>query len=107
MRIFGVLLSVFVCLSAMADELSQSMALGVSRVSLQQLDVSRDGEGRAMVSVALDGREVVLDLEPYSARAEGFRLVLDLGGGVLKEVPAPAPRTVRGVVVGEPGSVAA
>ncbi len=106
MRIFGVLLSVFVCVAVSADELSQSMALGVSRVSLQQLDVSRDGKGRAMVAVNLDGRAVVLDLEPYSARAENFRLVLDLGGGVLEEVPAPAPKTVRGVVVGEPGSVA-
>lgn len=107
MRFVAVLVSVLVSASSFADELSQAMSLGVKRVSLQELEAARDEAGRALVSVRLDGREVMLDLEPYSVRSEGFKLVLDLGEGVLEEVPAPAPKTLRGVVVGEPGSVAA
>ncbi|USN98107.1 MAG: hypothetical protein H6810_07910 [Phycisphaeraceae bacterium] len=107
MRRLAVLVSVLAAASAAGDEISQAIELGVRHASLQQLDVARDIEGHALVAVQLDDRAVVLDLEPYSVRSPNFKLVLDLGDGVMEEVPAPAPKTLRGRVVGEAGSLAA
>ena len=46
-------------------------------------------------------------LWPYSVRAPEFRLFVQGPGGVIEEVPPPPPRTYRGEIVGELGSVVA
>ena len=59
---------------------------------------SEAGEAFA-VTLSLDGVEYTAWLEPYSLRAENFRLLVATDDGLF-EAPAPAPRTYRGRIVG-------
>ena len=56
------------------------------------------------VVATIGGQDYVLSLDPVSLRSENFRVLID-DGTQLREVPAPAPRTVRGQIEGVPGSL--
>jgi hypothetical protein len=92
--------------TAGADVLSQAQELGVSAMTLQELAPvqARDG-GATLMSVDLGGRVVFVEVEPRSYRADSFKVVLDMGNGVMEEITPPQPKTVRGSVLGEPGSI--
>jgi len=101
-------IAVLATATAGADVLSQAQDLGVSALTLQDIAPvqARDG-GNTLLSIDLDGRIVFVEVEPYSIRSDSFKLVLDRGNGVMEEITPPAPKTVRGVVIGEPGSLVA
>jgi hypothetical protein len=93
---------------ASADAISAAAELGVAHLSLQALEPAAHGDPSATtLTVDLDGRPTVLELWPHDVRGEGFRVVLDHGNGVTEEIAPPPPRTVRGSVAGEPGSIVA
>jgi hypothetical protein len=91
--------------AAHADVLSKAGELGVSHLTLQELAPVQARDGSSLVSLSLDGRAVVLEVSAHSVRSDHFTLVLDHGAGVTETVDPPAPRTVRGVVLGDPDSV--
>ncbi len=59
------------------------------------------------VPIVLDGAPQVLLLEPHTLRAPGFRVLVAGADGTLVAADAPAPCTLRGAVLGLPGSEAA
>lgn len=73
---------------------------------LLPLDGLRDGlPDRLTVTVDHEGRSHSLDLERNPVRSDGFRLLVQKADGSLEETPAPPPRTYRGRVRGQPGSI--
>ena len=77
--------------------------LGIRAGDLFEPDLARDGD-RVLAGVRLDGREVVLDLRPFSLRSERSRVLVDIGAGELVEVDGIEPHTYRGRVRGIVGS---
>ncbi len=57
--------------------------------------------------IPIDGHLVTLRLAPHSVRSAGFRLLVPDAVGTLREVAAPEPATVRGVIDELPGAVVA
>ena len=108
MRVIAALMVAATAMGAHADALSAAQDLGVTRLTLQDLDPveARDGSG-VMISIEMDGREVVLDLAPKSFRSDSFTLVLAGDNGERIEVAAPPPSTYRGTIAGDPTTVVA
>lgn len=108
MRVFAALMVAATVTGAQADALSAAQELGVRQLSLQEIAPveARDGSGM-LISVAIDGREVVLDLVPKSYRSDSFTLVLAGDNGEMTEVVAPPPSTYRGTIAGDPTTVVA
>jgi hypothetical protein len=92
---------------ASADVLSQAQDLGVAHLSLQALAPVETPDGLTTLTVDLDGRVAVLELEPRSTRSDAFTVVLDRGNGVMEEITPPPSRAFRGVIAGEPDSIVA
>jgi hypothetical protein len=63
--------------------------------------------GPLALPLLLDGVSHTLVVEPYSVRAPGFRVLVPSNDGLLAATDAPAPRTLRGHVLGFPHSQAA
>jgi len=85
------------------------VAPGQGATSLQVLHLPaalRPGEV-LRVSLRIDGEEHELELFPHSLRAPGFRVLVQGDGGAPVAVEPDAPATLRGRVVGLPGSVVA
>ena len=59
-----------------------------------------------VIELRIDGRDITVDLRPHSVRAHGFRVLTDDGVEV-KTLKTGGARTVRGEIVGEPGSMLA
>ena len=59
--------------------------------------------GDTLVQASIGGATRIIRLQLHSMRAEGARLVIDRGAGVLVEEAWPAPATYRGIVEGMPG----
>jgi metallopeptidase family M12-like protein len=93
--------------SAGQDGLSQEAArlLNLAEVSVQRLDVPVQPEFGATIEVQLEGLPFTLDLVPHSLRAGGYALLEDVGSGELRQVDPGPVRTVRGVVLEDPGSI--
>lgn len=78
--------------------------MGLRASTLVRLDVDPTRVAK-QTAIELDDALVVLDLEPNSVRAEGFRVYASDADGVLTEIEPAPERTFRGVVSGDPGSV--
>lgn len=81
--------------------------LGLSHSELLQVRVQGELGGRLTAGVELDGQWYVMDLEPYSMRAEGFRVQEQRADGSYVDVDPGPVRTVRGSLRGAPGSIVA
>ncbi|HEY3244157.1 MAG TPA: M12 family metallo-peptidase [Phycisphaerae bacterium] len=91
-----------------AAELAQSKSDILARLKLRggelaDIDPGAAALGPREITVPLGGRNVVLDVEPYSLRAENFRLLAQVNGSLIDVAPEP-PATYRGFVQGEPDS---
>ncbi len=80
---------------------------GVREAMLAPVRPELAEDGRTItVDVPLDGVMRTLRVVPHSIRAEGFQLIAQTDDGLVDVEPEPA-RTVRGVMVGAPGSAVA
>ena len=59
------------------------------------------------VTVTYEGRPQVLRLTAHTVRGPAFQVLVQQPGGALVRGPTPPPRTYRGTVDGEPGSLVA
>jgi len=80
------------------------MEVGVEDFSFIDLDLPEPSRDSFTVRLVHEGRERALFLRRHSLRAPGFRVRVYQGDGSTTEVSPPAPRTYRGIVVGEPES---
>ncbi|HKX45627.1 MAG TPA: M12 family metallo-peptidase [Planctomycetota bacterium] len=87
------------------SDASEVPARSSPSAELQRLALPPEPGWAFEVSVSLDGEVHALFLEPHSVRAAGFQLLVQGAGGTLLPVEAPAPRTYRGRILDEPGSV--
>jgi hypothetical protein len=71
---------------------------------VEELELPERAAAPFRVRVRVAGTERELALRPHSVRAEGFRVLVQEADGHLYEADVPAPTTVRGEVVGSPGS---
>ncbi|CAE7223664.1 bioF [Symbiodinium necroappetens] len=109
--------------TAASAQVGQIDAIGLDRLIEQDPDVSArafEAMGVASGTVALFdvpaeaqpfetqipffGEVATIRVEPYSVRAPGFKLLTQLADGSYIELEPYAPRTVRGEIVGIPGS---
>jgi hypothetical protein len=72
--------------------------------SVQEIVTPAAVDGPVSFTVRLGARQVELALVPYTMRADDFKVLVQGADGVIRQVEAPAIRTMRGEVVGEPGS---
>lgn len=80
---------------------------GDSQREVVRLELPQTVGAQTSVAITLDGQPFTLSLKPHSVRAEGFRLLLQVAGGSLVAADPGPSRTVRGSIVGVPGSVVA
>ncbi len=79
--------------------------LGLDRVEMVDLDLPAQREVAGFqTSLTIQGRAYVLQLTPYSLRAQGFELLVQADDGELHSVPAPPAHTYRGTIQGVPAS---
>ena len=89
----------------LVDRVNESLSLVSS--SVVNLDFEATPGQPFSVVVPLSGRSVELILAPHSIRAEGYQLLVQIDdGSCVQQQPGPV-RTMRGTVVGDPGSVVA
>ena len=83
--------------------------LGLRESRVVRLDLPAGGPGEVLsIPLEFRGQGDLIQLAPHSVRAEGeFRVLAQLADGSWSEVDPGAPRTYRGTLVGEPGSVVA
>lgn len=79
--------------------------LGLAASSIVSLAVIQEPDGNLVVIVPIDGLPHVITLEPYSVRADNYKLLVQGADGVLRSVDPGPERTFRGSVVGVTGSV--
>ena len=79
-------------------------ALGLERSQLLQLQTAVDPSQPIDVGAVINGRPVILQLEEASVLAEDFQLFTRDGSGTLTRVPAQPESTLRGTLLGHPGS---
>ncbi len=79
-------------------------ALGVRTYSLQKFDAPAHARDGFKATLELDGRPVVLSLEPESVYAPGCKMLIDEGTGELIVAEPPDPCTYTGSVLQIPGS---
>lgn len=80
----------------LAAPMQASGALG----TFQVLDVPTVPSDDVTIDLLLDGRPATLELSRHSLRAADFQLLVQTPSGALVEMPAPAPSTFRGNVLG-------
>jgi len=89
----------------LVDQVNESMRLVSS--SLVSLDVEAAPGQSFSVVVPLREQSLELILAPHSIRAEGYQLLVQVDdGSCVQRQPGPE-RTMRGTVMGDPGSVVA
>ncbi|MCA9285857.1 MAG: hypothetical protein KDA22_11610, partial [Phycisphaerales bacterium] len=82
------------------DPVSQALAVEhLDRFAIPELP---SGLERFEVTVSIDGAPVSANLYQHSNRDDAFRVLVDDGSGVLREVEAPPVQTYRGTLAGEP-----
>jgi hypothetical protein len=87
---------------------SANLALGLQECEVFSLPLQAAAAPGAMAAVVpVDGFPVVLDLEPYSVRGAAYRVLVQQPDGSLLEAPPSAVHTMRGEVLGMPGSMVA
>ncbi|MEE9297106.1 MAG: M12 family metallo-peptidase [Phycisphaerae bacterium] len=72
------------------------------RYDLQTLDLPVTEQEPFTAEVRLGDQMQTLILDPYTMRADDFRVLVQGEDGQLREVEPPPPRTYRGTVQGEP-----
>jgi hypothetical protein len=83
-------------------------AFGLSRSASARATVHGGADGSVLAFLEVDGRPSVLWLTPHSVRAADYRILVQGADGSLRPVPPGPQRTLRGEVLGSPGtSVAA
>ena len=81
--------------------------LGVAHSTIAVLSYDRTPEAAITVDLPLDGENYTLTLQPHSVRAPGYQLLIqDDTGAIVPVEPGPV-RTLRGEIVGMPGSFVA
>lgn len=78
-------------------------AVGVSRGDVIRMDVP-EAVRAFETNIPVLGEMLTLRVEPYSTRADNFRLVRQLPDGSYIDVEPEAPKTVRGEIVEMPGT---
>lgn len=77
---------------------------GLDNGQMMHIDLDRTPGQRVRAAIQIDGQRYQLDLQPYSIRTDGFVLQEQLAdGSYLNREPGPS-RTVKGSLVGVPGS---
>jgi hypothetical protein len=82
-----------------------SAKFGLSGFEIANLNLDPHRAADIQIPVVLDGREELLVLEQHSLRSPDFKLLVDVGGGVLVEQTPPPVETYQGVLDGVEGSV--
>lgn len=78
--------------------------LNLSTYSTQALEIPALEEEGVAFEVEIDGQPMTMMLERFSLRAPDFRLLVSDGTGAPRQVAAPEPRTVRGMILELDGS---
>src|SRR5262245_51292507 len=86
---------------ARADAIGDTVDL--SHYEVQNL-MPRAERGALVTPIVLDGRTYLMELKPHSYRADDFKLIVQRPDGSYERVEPPTPETVRGHLVGQPGS---
>ncbi len=73
-----------------------SRHLSVSDFSLQRTDFAGRLGDPLRVELNIDGVEHEFSLSPFSVRSADFKVMVQVEGGAIVEIEAPAPRTYRG-----------
>lgn len=84
-------------------------ALGLRAATIVTLAIDPDSTDEPIVAVVpIEGVPFILDLEPYSVRGENYQVLAQIadGSSLVRVEPGPV-RTLRGSLVGVPGSVVA
>ena len=79
--------------------------LGLAQSAVVQLSLPPRAEPRLDVSLEIEGRNETVTLAPHSIRSSSFRVVAQTSDGSYSEIPTGPVSTLRGKVVGRPGSV--
>ena len=93
--------------AGISDHTAALATLGLAGGELQALALPADVGNGLLVEVSLDGIQRTLRLEPHSVRASGFQLIEVGADGIHRSHVPPPPSTVRGEVLGLPGSLVA
>ena len=80
-------------------------ALNLTDVDVQTLDVPVEVRP-ALIEFEVDGLPFSMDIRPKSIRTAEYVLLVDVGGEMLVEAPSE-PRTFRGELLEDPGSIVA
>ncbi len=72
--------------------------------TLQDLNIPASSDQLASVNVRLGNRAVVIELAPYTLRADGFMVLEQVADGSYRRVEVAPPNTMRGEVADDPGS---
>lgn len=78
---------------------------GLDGFSIANLNLDPVRAASVQIPVDLDGRQELLVLEQHSLRSPDFKLLVDVGDGVLVEQTPPPVQTYQGVLDGVEGSV--
>lgn len=89
------------------DPAAVNTLLNVTDSEIVTLDIDTTYGVPVQFVLPVEGEALPLDLEPFSVRAEGYRLLEDRGDGFLHEVDPGPINTLRGVVIGLEGSICA
>jgi hypothetical protein len=90
-----------------SDHSAALSTLGVTSGDVQALALPASVGDGLLVDVVLGGAPRTLRLEPHSVRSAGFQLIEVGADGVHRALVPPPPSTVRGEVLGLPGSLVA
>ncbi len=89
-------------------ESAANTAFNLEDSAIVQVETEGDLDGTIHARFELEGRPVELELERFSIRADDFELRIQQPDGTFQTDENPGPvRTVRGTVVGAPGSLVA
>ena len=80
--------------------------LNLNNVDVQMLEVPPVVEP-TFVEVDINGLPFTLDIQPHSIRTADYVLWTDVGGGVMVPANPGAPKTFRGAILEDPGSLIA
>ena len=91
--------------AAGSDVQSEAEALlCLSRSSLLRLELPAGADAPFAVELELDGAPEIMELRPHSIRSGSFRLLEHGADGEYRELDPGPVRTLRGELVGDPGS---
>ncbi|MBI4586474.1 MAG: hypothetical protein HY717_20885 [Planctomycetes bacterium] len=82
--------------------------LEISSFSIENLQLPEENLPEEFrITVNLDGQARIIRLQKNSVRAASFQVLIQKAGGALHAAPIPPERTYLGMVLGEPGLIAA